>query len=146
MVLCVPCFDFDLIESILKDDYVWSGISEDGMDKESFIAPSILSYYLFKEDDVVLGVAALRPVSSVCAELHTCLLRKAAGRSKEIFNMFAVWLLDNTMLESLITLIPECNKKAISAALNAGFIKVGVIEDSFMKGGVVHQVLLQVRL
>lgn len=146
MILCVPCCDVDLIASVLKEEYVWSGIAEDGMDRESFEVPSILSYYVFSEDGVVLGLAALRPVSSVCAELHTCLLRKAAGRSKEVFITFAIWLLDNTNLETLITLIPVYNRKAISAALNAGFTTVGTISNSYMKGIVMDQELLQVRL
>lgn len=139
--------DLDLIRSVLTDDNVWNGVSEDGMDKESFILPDSLTFFTFIEEGVLLGAAGVRLVSSACIELHTALLRNAVGRSTEIFKTFEIFLLRNTPIETIITLIPITNSRALRAALNAGFEEVGTIPYSYRKdGNLIGQVILQVRI
>lgn len=138
--------DVDLIRSVLTDHTVWDGISEDGNDIETFTIPP-LTFFTFIEDDVLLGIAGVRLISSACIELHTALLRNSAGRAVEVFKTFEIFLLKQTLVESVITFVPESNPKALRAALNAGFTEVGIIPKSFRKNGnLVGQRILQVSL
>lgn len=147
MIECTACEDKELLLSILKEESIWNNISEDYQDKESFVLPSSLIYFKFVENGILLGVCAIRPVSSICAELHTCLLKTALGLAKDVFTSFAVFLLENTILESLITIIPEVNKRASAAAKKAGFEEKGFLPLSYRKGGeLIGQYIYQVIL
>jgi len=147
MVTCSHTDDFDLIRSVLTDDYVWNGVTEDGIDRGSFTIPQELTFCELKDEDELLGICGLRSCAQTCVELHTALLKAAAGRSQECFIALEIYLLQNTLVERLITRVPETNPKALKAALKLGFEEVGILKESYLKGGsLVNQYILQVNL
>lgn len=147
MITCTHTDDSALIRSVLTDGYVWDGVSEDGLDKDSFQLPEDLTFFELKDDDVLLGICGLRSFTRISVELHTALLKRAAGRSLECFKALEIFLLNNTQVESIITYVPESNQKALKAALELGFEKVGLLKEVYLKGGIpVDQHLLQVRI
>lgn len=146
MLTCTITSDKELIRNLITDNRIWKYCSEDGADKEKFIVPDY-SYFILKDDNEVRGGCALRFVSSTCAELHTFLLPEVAGRGAEIFNLFCAYLLENTSLVSLVTLVPSYNKRAKRAAIAFGFTFVGTLHNSYLKNGkLIDQDIFEVAL
>ncbi len=147
MIECTTCFNMELLKTILQDKSVWDSAIEDGISKDNFTLPTSSLYFIFVEDKVTIGACSIRPLSTVTAELGVFLLPRARGKSTIIFNLLAIWLLNNTILESLITIIPKINTKSILSAKNSGFIEIGTIPLSYRKNGIISdQILLQVVL
>ena len=75
-------FDYELVRRIVTHPKVYRWMQSDGaVPPEEYQPPEMegIWYVLVKEEEQVLGVFIVLPQTSVCAQVHTCLL--PAGRT-----------------------------------------------------------------
>jgi RimJ/RimL family protein N-acetyltransferase len=97
--------------------------------------PSIW-YVLAIDGGQLLGLFVLSPQTSVCWEIHTCLLPIAWGkRAQEAFRGVVQWTMRQTGCRRIVTVVPGCNRLAMKFAAAVGLQQYGLNPDSFQKHG-----------
>jgi RimJ/RimL family protein N-acetyltransferase len=133
--------DFDLINQIARHPDVFAGSADDGVTDSASVDMSAapMLYLLARCAGEVAGFFALQFHNSVMAEIHTCLLPHCRGAAAELIAKRVVdWIFSNTPCRKLTTMVPACNRPALFFAMRAGLRKEGLITESFLKGGVLH--------
>lgn len=132
--------DKNLANAIIKHDFVWDFVSEDGTDKESFDFPEIDGVeirmcvcYAGK----VCGAFFLFEIDKKKAHIHTCMLEK--GIAKEFGDQVLKKIFKDTDYEFIETYVPKFNKAARLIAKWCGFKKVGYAKP-FLKNGIDYPV------
>ena len=130
--------DTDLIRSVITHPRIWPAISDDFSGKSEDFQPSTEPstwYIAVREGETLLGLFILTRQTGVCAELHTCLLPIAWGRSTEIGRQLFDWVWENSVCERIVTNVPEFNRLALRASKRVGMTQFGFNERSFKKSG-----------
>lgn len=129
----------------MTDEHVYPFISDDESPRPEYYQPAeCLKYCLVTDDDEVLGLWIFRYVRAALWDVHTCLLKKARGKKAyEAVKMATEWAWKHLPgSKRLITEVPVYNRPALIFALKAGMEKYGVNPKSYLKNGVLHDVIL----
>lgn len=136
--------DEEYIKSCLTHKSIWPHVHEDDACNAEDYEPPINDgiYWLKAIDKYPVGVFLLHPHTSVCFEIHTCLLPEIWGRSQEFTALVIVWIFENTPCNRLITNIPAYNKLAIRLAQRSGMTQFGINEKSYLKNGILQDQIM----
>jgi hypothetical protein len=132
-------FDYELVRRIVTHPkvYRWM-VSDDAVSPDEYRAvedPAII-YLLCKDDADVLGLFMLIPQTSVCVQVHVCLLPWARNdMAIECYRQGIAWLWNNTAFLKLIGFTPAYNFAAVRVAERAGLERIGVLTKSLRKFG-----------
>lgn len=100
---------------------------------------------LFKgETGEILGLWVLHPHLRTCWEIHTCLLPNAYGpRARKAVRELIPWGWEHLPeCVRVITQVPQYNRIALLFAIQAGMEQYGMNPKSYLKGGMLHDVIL----
>ncbi len=135
-------FDLELIKSVITDDSVYSGCTDDGSPQPSEYTPADPNAILYLADVFDAEVTALFvlvPQNSATLEVHTCIKKKHRGRRAVLSaKSMLIWVFSNTDAEKVITNIPFYNRPAKSFALMSGLSVEGINRMSIMKNGILY--------
>lgn len=138
--------DWTLIKEIVTSPWIYDGISDDGSPPRDQWNPQEYPdvwFIVVKEEDKVLGLWALRPQTSACWEVHTCLLPKAYGeKAYKAVLEFEEWVWKNTSAHRVVTDVPVYNQLALRFSLRAGLKQFGLNPKSYMKNGKLYDVIM----
>lgn len=131
--------DYELVRRIITHPkvYRWM-VSDDAVSADEYraVEDEAVIYLLCKEGAEPLGLFMLIPQTSVCVQVHVCLLPWARnGMAVECYRRGIAWLWDNTGFEKVIGFTPAYNFAALKTAEAAGLERIGVITKSLKKFG-----------
>lgn len=139
MIVVERTFDLELIKSIATHPKVYPHINDDNAPSaEQYQPPDpwAVWYITVKDEGELLGMFALIPQSSVCFEVHTCLLPVAWGeRATLAARAGRAWMWVHSPCRRIITNIPDDNRLALRFAKRAGMTEFGINEKSRLRGG-----------
>jgi len=144
-----PSADYSLIASVATHPRLYKWLVDDGSPSaEAFVPDPRMLYLLVREDGDLLGLFMFEARNAVTWEVHTALLPHAWGeRARTIAAAVVDWLKLNTSIRRLITTVPAYNRAALRFAEDAGLVRFGVDEKSFLrKGKLWNQILLGLSL
>lgn len=119
------------ILEILRHPEIYPLISDDfSPPREEFI-PSPAAYL----EPVEGFLVRLEPLYTTVWSAHICALPEARGRGVEAVERAAEWLRVNTVCERVLAMFPDANEAVGKLVKKSGFEFVGVIPDSFRRGG-----------
>jgi RimJ/RimL family protein N-acetyltransferase len=128
--------DMQLVAQILGHPAIWPHIHEDGVDAPAPIDHDSLHWMLITEDEKPVGVFLVHGVSTVCYQMHTCLLPQIWGvGAAKAAQMLARWVFDETPCLKLITNVPAYNRRALRFAEAGGMVREGINRASFLRNG-----------
>jgi hypothetical protein len=134
--------DMVLVREVMTHPRVWPFITDDGCPPVNEFQPVEhpgIWYVLCLDDEELLGLWMFVPATSVCFEVHTCLLPgHGYRRSREAAKQAAAWIWANTQCQRIFTNVPMCNVIAMRFAEAAGMVEFGVNARSFLKGGILQ--------
>lgn len=145
MITIERTFDVDYIRQCVTHPKLWEYLTDDGCPSPQAYIPIITDvvYWLKPaEDGNDLGVFMVHPHNYICYEVHTCLLPKIWGRSRECTVPLIEWVFKNTNCRRLITNVPNYNARALKLALNSGLVIFGTNEKSIIKNGILHDQIM----
>lgn len=137
--------DAELIKSVVTHDSIWPHVSEDGVPRETWeplIHEQIYQLAIY-DDEGLGGCFILTPFSSVCWEVHTCILPTHRGhKAREATKLCADWMFANTECQHIITKVPSYNRPAYKLAVDTGLRNIGMIESAWTKNGEIYDLYL----
>ena len=131
-------FDMDLVRETIADPDIYARLSDDGSPKREDFRPieSELVHYIAAYDGGdYMGLWMFVPRNVICWEVHTCLLKRAWGRSVELARGCVAWIWANTSVQRIISEVPANNPLALRLALKSGMTVFGTNERSSLKNG-----------
>jgi len=131
-------FDMELVRATIADPDIYAGLSDDGSPKREDFRPiesEMIHYIAAYDRGEYMGLWMFVPVTSVCWEAHTCLLKRAWGRSVQLAIACLSWVWQTTGIMRIIGKVPSTNALALRLALKAGFTVFGTNERSSLKNG-----------
>lgn len=134
-----------LIKQIVTDPEVYPFVSDDESPLPEYWQPSqAMTHCLVTDSDEVLGVWLFHKLRAAVYEIHTCFLKNARGKKAyEALKLLPGWAWSNLKdAQRMVTEVPEYNRPALVFSLKAGMEKYGVNPRSFLKAGVLHDVIL----
>lgn len=138
--------DYGLLRSILTHPKVYPWIGDDhapAVDQFRPVEDPRFWYVLAWDGDELLGCFIALPVSSVCWEIHCCLLPGAWGsRSARAARGCFQFLFDHTTARRITGSIPAFNRLCVALARRSGMEIYGSNPRSFLKWGTLHDQLL----
>lgn len=135
--------DMEVVKAIMAHPSIWPHIHEDGVD-----APDPLDHegfhWLLVDDGKPAGVFLAHAKTSVCYEVHTCLLPRTWGRvAATAARMLLMYLFDVVGVEKVVTNVPAYNRPALRFAKSAGMQIEGTNRASFLRNGeLIDQIML----
>ena len=145
MITVERVYDMDAIRKIVTAPEVYSHISDDGSAKAEDFTPADSEQVIYlgvKKDGDLRGVFAYIPQNAACIEVHTCLTRSLWGHSCEAAKESVKWIWENTRFVRIMTNVPTYNRLAMKLAVKAGMKKFGQNPRSFLKGGVLYDLVM----
>ena len=138
--------DMALVKSILSHPKILPHIGEDGADPGPLDHDGL--HWLLVSDPEPAGVFLLHARTSVCMEMHTCLLPRIWGKGA---NQAAQLLLARVFgamgVKKLVTSVPVTNRAALRFAKAHGLQVEGTNRASYLKHGqLVDQIELGITL
>ena len=138
--------DVDFVAGILGHPEVFPFISEDGSDSadvtqhaNALLATPVI--YVMSPNEWTLAIFV--PRSSVCLELHTCILPDGRGKiALQVNRDVGAWIFENTTCQKVITWVPVFNRAADLMARRLGFELQGNNDKSFLRHGTLYDQLL----
>lgn len=131
--------DLELVRGVMTHPRIWRFISDDGSPEAGDFTPSdhpSVWYMKALDGAEFLGIWMFVPQTSVCFEVHTCLLPSAWGpRATQAAREMAEWMWANSPALRIVTSIPVINRLAIRLARNAGFTEYGRDPQSYQRDG-----------
>lgn len=120
------------IREILRHPEIYPLIADDYSGERESFEPSPAVYLEPVEGVLVM----LAPMLATLWQAHIAALPEAKGRGAEAVRLAAGWLRDNTRAEQVLAMFPEGNDAVLRLVERCGFVKVGEVEGSFRRGGV----------
>jgi len=142
-------FDYDLINGILRDPIIFATIAEDcNVDRETYkTAESEDIYYLVayvKSEPI--GVFIVHPDSACSYQLHVNMLKQYRAKYSRIASEKALeWISENIGRTKINVAIPDIYRNVIKCAEDCGFIFEGLKTRSYLKDGIIRDVILMGR-
>ncbi len=140
-----PTSDADLINAVIRHPSIYHLVSDDLSPPAQKLdaAPLILhNAYLFLRvvaDGETAGLYTLQRHNGILYEVHTCILPRFRGQvAKQAAQELIAWMFLNTDCMKLITHVPAFNRLALRYAKEAGLSVLGVVTQSFLKNGILH--------
>lgn len=133
--------DMSLINSILKDPYIWDKIAEDGIDPEAFYPSySPKSFWLTAKTNEICGLIFVVVDSTVSITIHPYMLKAHKGKGFYMMKAFLAWYLENTIeiANKINAKIPTYNKIGKKIALKLGFAEEGTNRQSHIHQGTIY--------
>jgi RimJ/RimL family protein N-acetyltransferase len=137
--------DAELIKSVVTHDSIWPHVSEDCVSRETWepLIHDMVYELAIYDDDGFGGCFILTPESSICWQVHTCILPSHRGKKAiEAAKMCISWMFENTTCESIITKVPTYNAAALRLAINAGMSELCTIGKCWLKDGKAYDMKL----
>lgn len=139
--------DYEAVLKLAKTQGVWEFVSDDlgaGISEYQLPISSGIHYYLIKNDNDVVGFAALISVTSLALELHMGLVPEFRGKKGGLVLQAIKEAMrrDMPQMRRLRIPIPEFNKAAVSSAIAAGLDLMGAEPNGCLKNGEFHNLLL----
>lgn len=134
----------ELIAAIVTHPAIWPHVSE-GQSPEEW-APLLhetVYQLLIVDDDGIGGCFILVPQSSICWEVHTCILPSHRGeKARQAAKLCVDWMFDNAPCMTITTRVPAYNRPAYKLARSAGFHDIGMVKSAWVHRGSVQDVHL----
>jgi hypothetical protein len=131
--------DYELVRRIITHPKVYRWMVSDGAvpaDEYQTVEDEAIIYLLCKEGKELQGLFMVIPLTSVCVQVHVCLLPWARNaKAVECYREGLHWLWLNTKFVKVIGFTPAYNFAALRCAEKAGLERVGVITRSLQKFG-----------
>lgn len=129
--------DFELVKQIITHPAIYEHMHSDGAPApENFQVSEAGWYFLVRDQGELLGLFICVPQTSVCWEIHTCLLPAARGkRAFRAYREGLAYLKAHTSCRKVIGNIPADNPGALAIALRSGCRAIGVNTKSISHGG-----------
>lgn len=137
--------DAELIKSVVTHDAIWPHVSDSNVSRETWepVIHDTVHQLAIYDDEGLGGCFILMPLSSVCWEVHTCILPTHRGwKAREATKLCAAWMFANTECLHIVTKIPSYNRPAYKLAIDSGLRNLGMIESAWMKDGEVYDLYL----
>ena len=131
-------FDADLIKSVLLRQEIKATIAEDGVDEfEPDLEGDI---WLVMRDETVIAVYQLERVNAIMLQIHANVLPEHRKKhSKDTGRAALDWILDNLPeIHKIVAYIPVIYPNVRDFTASFGFQIEGVLTQSYLKNGVVH--------
>ena len=113
---------------------------EDGVNEDNW-TPKIHStsvWLLIKDEGSMVGLCNIRIVQATMIEIHPYAMPDKCRKWKGIVKSILSWIYDNKKINKVIALIGVNHKTTYKAALKIGFKKEGLIKESYLKDGKLH--------
>lgn len=133
--------DMSVIDSILKDAYIWDKISEDDADKNAFYPSNTQkAFWLTAKMDDMCGLIFVLVESATCITIHPYMLKKHRGKGYYMMKSFLTWYLKNTkeVANKINVKIPTYNELGKRMALKLGFKDEGLNRQSHCHNGKIY--------
>jgi len=131
--------DMMLAREILTHPKIWPWITDDSSPAPELFHPvdaEAYHYLVVRDVTELLGLFLFSPQTSVCWEVHTCLLPSAWGpRAAQAAREAQGWIWLETRCRRIVTAVPIYNRLALRFALAAGMTQYGRDPLSFERGG-----------
>lgn len=136
--------DMALVASIMGHPAIWPHIHEDGTDEPMPLDHEAVNWMLVHEHGSVAGVFLVHPLTSVCYQMHTCLLPWTwGGVAQQAAQGLLSWAFTYTECQKMVTNVPAYNRAALRFARAGGMQQEGVNRASFMRNGeLIDQIIL----
>jgi len=133
------------IREIFKDD--WEKVTDDGCGAfESFYPDSKNEnkyFLLVQEDKALVCLVMCYKLTHTLAECHLIVCKNFRGKNlTEHFNKVHEFLLENTTIKNLITLLPKSRKHIYNYALKYGWKEKCIIKHAFLKDHILEDCVL----
>lgn len=139
MITFHPTNDSYVVRQIMLNIHVFDQMvcGETMEDFEPPMQPWVIRLVV-KEESEVLGLLWFCPWSTVCWEMHTCILPHAWGfKTSRIFKALKEYVWASVAnIQRIMLVIPESNKSALACAKRNGMELVGYNPNSEVRGGV----------
>lgn len=140
MITFTATNDEQLVRQIMLNDKTFEHmVCGDIETRDNFIPPmqSYVVRLIVREDDKVLGLLWFVPWSTVCWEMHTCLLPHTWGFTTRIFEALKLFVWSSlARIQRVVLVIPESNRAAIACAKRNGMDYIGYNPNSVVRGGI----------
>jgi len=93
-------------------------------------------------DGNVAGIYFAYPINAVCCEGHANILPEYQGKAVNCTLAAIRWMFSNTPCRRIITNVPDYHIRACKFVEKLGFVKFGVNEKSYLKGGKLHDLIM----
>lgn len=136
--------DYGLVRSIITHptQYQWAG--DDFSPPAAEFKPNEderIWYVLAMDGEKLMGMMMFLPQSSVCWEVHCCLLPACWGRTTEAARGAFAFLFRHTQAQRIVANIAAYNKLAIRLAVRSGMEMFGANRASWLRNGELHDQL-----
>lgn len=141
--------DMGLVALVMGHPRVWPHIHEDGTDAPDPQDHEALYWMQATTDgQQLVGVFLVHAVSSVCYEMHTCILPECRGAvAANAAQALLTWAFTETECRKMITRVPAYNTAALRFALAGGMTQEGINRASFMRNGaLIDQIMLGITI
>jgi hypothetical protein len=137
--------DVELIRSVMTHPRIWPHISDDGSPPAGEFVPvmhSSIFYLEVRSKGALLGIFVFNTQSSICWEVHTCMLPHTWGLSRLATQQGAQWIFSHTKCERIVTTVPVTNRLALRLALETDMRVYGHNPESIRQAGVLQDTIL----
>ena len=138
--------DIKLVGEIARHSKIYPASSDDYAPPPQDWSPlqhESIWHVLVRDVDELLGMFVFIPESRICWRIHVCLLPCSYGeRTSEAFSEVTKWMFRNSPVLRLVGSVPKYNTLACRLARLGGWKQFGVNEQSWMKHGKLHDMLM----
>jgi RimJ/RimL family protein N-acetyltransferase len=136
--------DMVVVRSIMSHPAIWPHIHEDGMIEPDPIDHENLNWILVTIDRTPVGVFLVHAMSSICFQMHTCLLPRIWGfGAAQAAQLLLSWAFEETDCLKMVTNVPAYNRAALRFARAGGMTQEGINRASYVhNGALVDQIML----
>lgn len=135
--------DVKFIDLIMKHPDVYPWITDDGSD-DDFTVERIVGddrFYFISPNEYT--VFANFPINTVTWEIHTCILKPGRGKTAiDSAQKMLAYMFGQTPCQKLISWVPKPYKHVLRFALTNGLKIEGLLKDSYLKYGKLHDLTL----
>jgi hypothetical protein len=137
--------DAHLIKKIFED--VWDSVTDDGCGAFENFVPDIKNpnkYFItIEEHNSLICLVMLNKITHTLAECHLIVCKKFRGKNLTInFEKVRDYILENTSIRNLITMLPKSRKYIYNYSLQYGWKEKCTIKNAFQKDGKLEDMIL----
>jgi RimJ/RimL family protein N-acetyltransferase len=136
--------DMALVALIMGHPAIWPHIHEDGIEAPAPVDHEGFNWMLATLDSEIVGVFLVHAMTSVCYQMHTCILPEYWGKvSARAAQALLAWAFKETDCQKMVTNVPGYNRAALRFAIAGGMQQEGINRASYMRNGaLVDQIML----
>jgi hypothetical protein len=129
-------FDAGLIKEVINRPDIFSTIADDGFSIGEF-EPDVQECWLEARDSKgLIGLFNLHVIDDNTLQAHCMVLPERRGKDAYTAGMKCLeWVVKNSAYETIVCMIPVIYRNVKLYTMKLGFVPVGIISKSYIKGG-----------